>query len=107
MSYPNVLVTPHGEVKSFERKEGEGGGKGDERRRVQGEKKCSLSLSVSLSLKKIIPTYPTKTVAFATTEALEEIARVVEKNIAAWWEWKRAGADPRVVLENEVVAPKS
>ena len=52
MSYPNVLVTPHGEVKSFERKEGEGGGKGDERRRVQGEKKCSLSLSVSLSLKK-------------------------------------------------------
>lgn len=42
--------------------------------------------------------------AFATTEALEEIARVVEQNIAAWWEWKRAGADEAVVLENEVVA---
>lgn len=52
--------------------------------------------SHSLPLKK------TKTVAFATTEALDEIARVVEKNIQAWWEWKLAGADPGVELENEV-----
>ena len=60
----------------------------------------SLSLSLSLSKKKNEPS--PKTVAFATTEALEEIARVVEKNIAAWWEWKLAGADPGVRLENEV-----
>ena len=57
----------------------------------------------SLSKKKTTTT----TVAFATTEALEEIARVVQQNVSAWWKWKSEGADAGVALENEIVASKN
>lgn len=44
--------------------------------------------------------------AFATHEALEEIARVVEGNILAWWRWKQSGEGEGTAFENEVVAKK-
>ena len=75
-------------------------GREREPREEENKKKTHSSPHPLFSLSKKI-----STVAFATKEALEEIARVVEGNIAKWWEWREAGADPGVVLENEVVAP--
>lgn len=110
MSYPNVLVTPHSEREREKERESEeislalwfwARGRESESENGKHNENKTHPIFPRLSLKQL-----KKTVAFATNEALEEIARVVQKNITAWWEWKRAGADASVVLENEVVATK-
>jgi len=78
MSYPNVLVTPHGAFFFFEVGRMRRRRRGDEER----ERKKS-SLSFTHTQKKQKHPKSASIVAFATTEALEEIARTVEANISA------------------------